>query len=74
MKQSDIVVYLGAAMTLMGIVAEVWEKGLLGVVPTNFEMILLGFIVLLLALIMKMTGYEGESIVTHETRSEEDQQ
>jgi len=33
-------------------------------------MILLGFIVLLLALIMKMTGYEGESIVTHEERSE----
>jgi len=70
MKQSDIVVYLGAAMTLMGIVVGVWEKGILGIVPINFEMILLGFIVLLLALIMKMTGYEGESIVTHEERSE----
>ena len=64
MKQSNIVVYLGAAMTLMGIVVGVWEKGLLGVVPTNFEMILLGFIVMLLALIMKITGYEGESVVT----------
>ena len=71
MKQSDIVVYLGAAMTLMGIVVGVWEKGILGIVPTNFEMILLGFIVMLLALIMKMIGYEGESIVTHETRSQE---
>ena len=73
MKQSNIVVYLGAAMTLMGIVAEVWEKGILGIVPTNFEMILLGFIVMLLALIMKMTGYEGKSIVTHETRRAPDE-
>ena len=69
MKQTDIIAYLGTAMVFMGIVAEAWEKGIFGVVPTNFEMILLGFIVVLIALIMKTAGHEGKSIVTHEERS-----
>ena len=70
MKQSDIVAILGSIMILFGIVAEIWETKSFNIVPTNFEMILMGFIVLLMAIIIKISGYDAESQDTSEKRRE----
>ena len=62
MRQSDIITGLGFFLMGFSFIAEIWENGITGFQLSNIEMILLGIILVILALIMKVGGLEKSSI------------